>query len=93
MEEEKKEAPPESSEVPKDETAKLLEDQRRKVETLAKVHEQKPSRELKLELDRERDRLRHLVQVHKGNPKERAEAKAKYASKAALSRAIQPVSK
>ncbi|QQS39656.1 MAG: hypothetical protein IPM63_09730 [Acidobacteriota bacterium] len=82
---------PETSEVNKVEAAAMIEEQDKKVAALAKALEDNPSASIELELDRETDLLRHLRQVQKGDPKDRAAAKAEYASKAALSRAVQPV--
>lgn len=91
--EEQKEDPkveaPETSQVEQVDYAKRVADQQRKIEVLEKAagEDAEPS----TELIRERDRLRHFLQAQKGNPKERAKAKAEYASKAALSRAIKPL--
>ena len=80
---------PETSKVEQADYARLVSDQQRKIEALEKAagEEAEPS----IELTRERDRLRHYLQAQKGDPKERANAKAEYASKAALSRAIKPL--
>jgi len=90
-EEAKQEKAPETSEAPKVDLVKLIEDQRKKVETLEKAAGEEAEDSPSTELNRERDLLRHYLLVQKGSPKERATAKAQYASKAALSRAIQPV--
>lgn len=82
---------PETAEVNKAEAAAKIEEQEKKVAGLEKAAEENPSGSIELELDREKDLLRHLRQVQKGDPKERATAKANYAAKAALSRAIRPV--
>lgn len=82
---------PETAEVNKVEAAAKIEEQEKKVAALEKALEDNPSDSIELELDREKDLLRHLRQVQKGDPKERAAAKANYAAKAALSRAVQPV--
>ncbi|HUF05714.1 MAG TPA: hypothetical protein VMM38_16250 [Aridibacter sp.] len=82
---------PETAEVNKAEAAAKIEEQEKKVAALEKAVEENPSGSIELELDREKDLLRHLRQVQKGDPKERAAAKANYAAKAALSRAVQPV--
>ena len=89
--EERKETAPETADVERTEESAKVEKQKKIVADLVKRHEEDPSDELSLTLNRERDLLRHLLLVQKGNPKERASAKAEYAAKAALSRAIQPV--
>jgi hypothetical protein len=89
--EEKKSSPPETAEVQQTEQSKLVIDQQKRVDALEKVAAADPSDARTLELMRERDRLRHLLQAQKGTPHERAAAKANYASKAALSRAIKPL--
>jgi hypothetical protein len=91
--EEKKENPPETTDVQLTEQSKLVADQQRRVDALEKVSSADPSEARSLELIRERDRLRHFLQVQKGKPNERAAAKANYASGAALSRAIKPLGK
>ncbi len=73
------------------ELAQRVEKQKKIVAELEDTYKKNPSDESELRLKRERDALRHLQLVQKGNPGERAEAKANYAAKAALSRAIQPV--
>jgi hypothetical protein len=89
--EEKKENPPETADVQQTEQTKLIADQQRRVDALEKVSSTEPSEAHSLELTRERDRLRHYLQAQKGNPHERAAAKANYATGAALSRAIKPL--
>ncbi len=89
--EEKKEHPPETAEVEQTGQAKLIADQQKRVDALDKIAAADPSDARSLELMRERDRLRHFLQMQKGKPKERAETKANFASKAALSRAIKPL--
>jgi hypothetical protein len=89
--EEKKETPPETSDVQQTEQSKKIADQQKRVDALEKVNAADPSDARALELTRERDRLRHYIQVQKGGPQERAAAKANYASRAALSRAIKPL--
>lgn len=84
---------PETSQVDKVEATAKIEEQEKKVAALAKALEDNPSASIELERDRETDLLRHLRQVQKGDPKVRADAKARYAAKAALSRAVQPVEK
>lgn len=94
MSEEKKDQEiekPETADVPKVDPVKQIEDQEKKVAGLEKVLADDPNDALEIELYRERDLLRHLRQVQKGKPKERATMTANYAAKAALSRAIQPV--
>lgn len=82
---------PETSETPKVDLVKVIEEQRKKVATLEAAAGEDSAEPASAELNRERDLLRHYLLVQKGNPKERATSKAEYASKAALSRAIQPV--
>jgi hypothetical protein len=77
----------------KAELAQKVERQKKLLAELEDTHKKKPSAELELQLKRERDTLRHLKFVQKEKPLERAETKATYAAKAALSRAIQPVEK
>ncbi len=83
----------EQTEQPKSELAQKVERQEQLVAEIQKAIEKEPSDELNLRLLRERDTLRHLRLRQKGNPLERAQAKANYAAKAAMSRAIQPVEK
>jgi hypothetical protein len=89
--EEKQVKAPETSKVEQADYARLIADQQKKIEVLEKAAGE--DAEPPIELVRERDRLRHYHQAQKGNPKERAKAKAEYASKAALSRAIKPLEK
>lgn len=89
--EERQEQPPETADVEQADYAKLIANQEKKIEALEKAAGEEPESDAPIELIREKDRLRHYLQAQKGNPKERAAAKADYASKAALSRAIKPL--
>jgi len=86
-----KENPKKSPETEKESVSKKAERQQKLVAKLEKAYGEKPSDELELQLNRERDTLRHLNLVQKEKPKDRAESKYLYAAKAALSRAIQPI--
>ncbi len=54
-------------------------------------YDENPSAENKLKLDREKDKLQHLLNAEKGDVKNRAKEKAEFARKAILNRAIQQV--
>lgn len=82
--------PQESSEENKSELAQKLERQEKLVSEIEKSNEENPSADTDLKLLRERDTLRHLRLMQKGNPQKRAEAKANYAAKSAMNRAVQP---
>jgi len=62
------------------------------VKNLEASYEKNSWDNLKLELLRERDTLRHLTNTQTGNAKERAIEKAEFARRAALGKAIQQVS-
>lgn len=91
MAEETKEEKPVDPEQEKRELADRVEKQKQLVAKMVGEAAEDDSAETRRRIDRERDILRHLRQTQKEKPKERAEAKATYAAKAALSRAIQPV--
>ncbi len=61
------------------------------VKKLEESYEKNPSDNLQLELNRERDMLRHLANTITGNAKDRAEETADFAREAALGKAIQHV--
>lgn len=66
----------------------------RQSETVKKLeadHEKNHWDDLKRELLRERDLLRHLTNTQKGDPKRRARENAESARKAALARAVAPL--
>ena len=63
------------------------------VKKLEESYEKNPWDDLKLELLRERDRLRHLKNTKTGNAKDRAQEKSDLARRAALAKAIQQVPK
>ena len=61
------------------------------VKKLEESYEKNPSDDLKLELVRETDTLRHLTNTQTGNPKDRAREKADFARQYALGKAIEQV--
>lgn len=61
------------------------------VNELSDKYKKNPTEELKFELDRETDLLRHYSNAAKGNPRERAKKAAEQAGKITLNRAIQQV--
>lgn len=92
MSEEKEVQAPDSANVEKTDLASAVEKQEKRVAELEKAATAEDGGiAVSPELNRERDRLRHLRRLQKGNFKEGAEAKTAYAAKAATRRAIQPV--
>jgi rubrerythrin len=69
-----------------------ITNQQELVKKLAKEYKNSPSDELKNNLDRETDTLRHLSNAAKKYPKERAQKAAEFAKRTALNRAVQQVS-
>lgn len=63
------------------------------VDKLKGAVDESPSSELKWELNREIDRLRHMINSTKGNPKERSDQSAERARIITLNRAVQQVQK
>jgi len=66
-----------------------IKNQNDSVKKLDESFKKNPSDELRLELDRETDTLRHYTNAANGNPKERAKATADLARKITLDKAIQ----
>ncbi|HEY0429901.1 MAG TPA: hypothetical protein VGC76_19110 [Pyrinomonadaceae bacterium] len=63
------------------------------VKKLEESYEKNSWDDVKLELFRERDTLRHMINSHAGNAKDRAREKAELARRAALDKAIRQVPK
>lgn len=68
--------------------AERIDQQKALVRDLEDRHGKKPSPELQLELRRKTDTLRHIENLAKGNPKERARKAAETAKLYTLSKAI-----
>lgn len=68
-----------------------IEGQQKIVRELEDSYKKKASDELRLELDRETDLLRHYTNAVQGNPKQRAQRAAEKARKITLNKAIQQV--
>lgn len=68
-----------------------IEHQSKIVKELEDSYKKNATDELRLELDRETDLLRHYTNAAKGNPKQRAKQAAESAGKITLNRAVQQV--
>ena len=81
----------ETSETPEETTENIEEKIAKQTETVKKLeesYEKKPSDNLQLELYRERDLLRHLINTQKASTRDRAEKMADFARETALGKAI-----
>jgi hypothetical protein len=68
-----------------------IERQKESVRRLEESFKKNPSADLRLDLDRETDRLRYYTNAAEGNPKERAKKTAELARTIALDKAVKQV--
>ena len=68
-----------------------IERQKESVKKLEESFKKNPSADLRLDLDRKTDKLRHYTNAAKGNPKERAKKTAEFARTIALDKAVKQV--